>query len=77
MVPGSPEVLFEAGHVAKAAGEDAAARDYWTKAAAADPSGPTGRAAREALAMSDVPLTVTRQVATRPDGDGEGGVEKE
>jgi len=73
MVPDSAEVLFEAGHVAKAAGEDAQAREYWTKAAAADPKGPAGRAAREALAMTDAPLTVTNQVATRPDGDGEGG----
>ena len=72
MVPDSPEVLFEAGHVAKAAGEDAQARDYWTKAVAADPKGPAGKAAREALAMTDAPLTVTNQVATRPDGDGEG-----
>ena len=73
MVPGSAEVLFEAGHVAKASGEDAQARDYWTKAAAADPKGPAGKAAREALGMTDAPLTVTNQVATRPDGDGEGG----
>ena len=27
---------------------------------------------REALSMIDVPLTVTNQVATRPEGDGEG-----
>jgi tetratricopeptide (TPR) repeat protein len=73
MAPDSPEVLFEAGHIAKAAGEDAQARDYWTKAAAADPRGPAGNAAREALSMSEAPLTVTNQVATRPDGDGEGG----
>lgn len=73
MVPNSPEVLFEAGHVAKAAGEDAQARDYWTRAAAADPNGAAGQAAREALSMTDAPLTVTNQVATRPDGDGEGG----
>jgi hypothetical protein len=66
-------VLFEAGHIAKAAGEDAQARDYWTKAAAADPKGAAGNAAREALAMTDAPLTVTGKVATRPDGDGEGG----
>jgi tetratricopeptide (TPR) repeat protein len=72
MAPDSAEVLFEAGHVAEAAGENAEARDYWTKATKADPNGATGRAAREALAMSDVPLTVTNQVATRPDGDGEG-----
>ena len=72
LAPDSPEVMFEAGHVAKAAGEDAKARDYWTSAAAADPNGPAGRAARGALALMEVPLTVTNQVATRPDGDGEG-----
>jgi len=72
MVPDSAEVMFEAGHVFKAAGEDAKAREYWTKAAAADPNGPTGKAARQALAMTDLPLTVTNQVATRPEGDGEG-----
>jgi tetratricopeptide (TPR) repeat protein len=72
MAPDSPEVMFEAGHVFSAAGEDAKAREYWTKAMAADPNGPTGKAAREALAMTDAPLTVTNQVATRPDGDGEG-----
>ena len=73
MVPDSAEVLFEAGHIAKAGGEDALAREYWTRAIAADPKGTTGKAAREALAMTDAPLTVTNQVATRPDGDGEGG----
>jgi tetratricopeptide (TPR) repeat protein len=72
MVPDSPEVMFEAGHVFQAAGEDAKAREYWNKAATADPNGPTGKAAREALAMTDAPLTVTNQVATRPEGDGEG-----
>ena len=72
MVPDSPEVMFEAGHVFQAAGEDAKAREYWTKAATADPNGPTGKAARQALAMTDAPLTVTNQVATRPEGDGEG-----
>jgi tetratricopeptide (TPR) repeat protein len=73
MAPDSAEVLFEAGHIAKAAGEDVQARDYWTRAIAADPNGPTGKAARDALAMTDVPLAVTNQVATQPDGDGEGG----
>ena len=72
LAPDSPEVMFEAGHVAKAAGEDAKARDYWTSAAARDPKGSAGRAARDALALMEVPLTVTGQVATRPDGDGEG-----
>jgi len=73
MVPESAEVLFEAGHIAKAGGEDAQARDYWNRAVAADPNGPTGKAARAALAMTDAPLTVTNQVSTRPEGDGEGG----
>lgn len=72
LAPDSPEIMFEAGHIAKAAGEDAKARDYWTSAVAADPKGPAGRAARDALALMEVPLTVTGQVATRPDGDGEG-----
>ncbi len=72
MIPSDPTILFEAGHVYQAAGEDAKARDYWTRAAAADPKGPSGNAARRALGMIDVPLTVTNQVAARPDGDGEG-----
>jgi len=72
MAPDSAEVLFEAGHIAEAAGEDARAREYWNQAIKADPTGPAGKAAREALAMTDVPLTVTNQVAARPNGDGEG-----
>ncbi|MBA3666872.1 MAG: hypothetical protein H0W65_04020, partial [Sphingomonas sp.] len=72
LAPDSPEVMFEAGHIAQAAGEDARARAYWTKSAAADPNGAAGRAARRALAVAGVPLTVTNQVAARPDGDGEG-----
>lgn len=72
MVPDSPEVMFEAGHVFHAAGEDGKARDYWNKAIAADPNGPAGKAARQALAMSDAPLTVTNEVAKNPAGDGDG-----
>ena len=72
MAAGDPTVLFEAGHVYQAAGDEAKARDYWGRAIAADPNGPSGQAARRALGMLDVPLTVTNQVATRPDGDGEG-----
>ena len=72
MTPNDPSVLFEAGHVYQAAGEDGKARDYWTRAATADPKGPSGQAARRALAMLAVPLTVTNQVAKQPDGDGEG-----
>jgi Tfp pilus assembly protein PilF len=65
--------MFEAGHIAMAAGEDAKARDYWNKTIQMDPKGPAGRAAREALAMTPAPITVTGQVAKQPDGDGEGG----
>ena len=72
MIPNDSSVLFEAGHVYQAAGEDNKARDYWTRAAAADPKGPSGQAATRALSMLTVPLTVTNQVAKQPDGDGEG-----
>jgi tetratricopeptide (TPR) repeat protein len=72
MAPDSAEVLFEAGYIAEAAGENAQARDFWSKALNADPNGPAGKAAREALAMSDAPLTVTNEVAKQPYGDGEG-----
>lgn len=70
MIPNDPTVLFEAGHVYSFAGEESKARDYWTRALAADPNGPSGQAAKRALAMLDVPLTVTNQVAKQPDGDG-------
>lgn len=72
MIPNDPTVLFEAGHVYQAAGEDSKARDYWTRAVTADPNGPSGQAAKRALAMLAVPLTVTNKVATQPDGDGDG-----
>jgi len=72
IIPNDPTILFEAGHVYHYAGEEAKARDYWTRAVAADPKGPSGSAARRALGMLDVPLTVTNQVAARPNGDGEG-----
>jgi len=68
--PNDPTILFEAGHVFQFAGDDARARDYWTRAAAADPKGKSGDAARRALAMMDVPLTITNQATTRP-ADGE------
>jgi tetratricopeptide (TPR) repeat protein len=57
--PNNPTILFEAGHVYHFAGELAAARDYWSRAAAADPKGKSGQAAREALAMLPAPATVT------------------
>ena len=72
MIPNDPSVLFEAGHVYQFAGEDSKAREFWTRAVAADPNSASGQAARRALGMLDVPLTVTNQVAARPDGDGEG-----
>ena len=44
LAPADPIILFEAGHVAHFAGDDAKARDFWTRAAAADPTGPAGKA---------------------------------
>lgn len=64
--PNDPTVLFEAGHVFHFAGDDAKARDYWTRASAADPEGKSGDAARRALAMMSVPLQVTNRVTTQP-----------
>jgi tetratricopeptide (TPR) repeat protein len=58
-----PDILFEAGHVAKAEGNEAQARQYWQQALAVDPGGPIGQAARQALGMVDVPLTVTTSKA--------------
>jgi tetratricopeptide (TPR) repeat protein len=58
LAPGDPTILFEAGHVAHFAGDDSRARDYWTRAAAADSNGKIGQAARDAMAMLPVPLTV-------------------
>ena len=71
--PNDPTILFEAGHVFQFAGDDARARDYWTRASAADPKGKSGDAARRALAMMDVPLTVTNQVTTQPIEEDEEG----
>ena len=58
LAPNDPDVLFEAGHVAEAEGDKAKARDHWQRAMTADPDGKTGLAAKQALAMLDVPLTV-------------------
>lgn len=55
LAPGDPTILFEAGHVAHFAGDIAGARDYWTRAAAADPQGASGKAARDALALLKEP----------------------
>ncbi|WP_205479683.1 tetratricopeptide repeat protein [Sphingomonas arenae] len=55
LAPNDALVLFEAGHVYHFAGDVAKAREYWTRAAAAEPNSPTGKAAREALALLDAP----------------------
>ena len=48
-------VLFEAGHVWHFSGDEAKARDYWTRAAAADPEGAVGKSARAAIALLAAP----------------------
>ena len=53
--PNNPTILFEAGHVHHFAGDEAAARSYWSRAASADPNGKSGQAAREALALLPAP----------------------
>ena len=58
MAPADASVLFEAGHVAHFTGDDVGARDYWQRAAERDPNGAIGKAARDAIAMLPVPLTV-------------------
>lgn len=67
LAPSDPTILFEAGHVASLAREDAKARDYWTRAAAADPHGPSGSAAKRALGLLPVPLTVSGAPAQTSD----------
>jgi tetratricopeptide (TPR) repeat protein len=57
LAPSDPTILFEAGHVAHFAGDLAKARAHWTQAAAADPAGPVGKAARDALALLSPPVT--------------------
>lgn len=69
LAPSDPAILFEAGHVFQFAGDDARARDYWTRASAADPKGESGAAARRALGMLGAPLTVTGNVAAQPTED--------
>lgn len=64
LAPSDPAVLFEAGHVADFTGDDAQARSYWVRAAAADPTGPIGKAAAKAIEMLGVTPTV--KVETNP-----------
>ena len=58
LAPSDPTVLFEAGHVAHFTGDDAAARDYWKRAAARDPNGESGKAAAKAVEMLGIIPTV-------------------
>ena len=58
LAPSDPTLLFEAGHVADLAGDDEKARSYWTRAAAADPSGAAGKAAAKAIELLGVTPTV-------------------
>lgn len=60
LAPGDPTILFEAGHVAHLAGDHVKARDYWTRAAAGDPNGVSGKAAKEALALLPSPAAGTK-----------------
>jgi predicted TPR repeat methyltransferase len=53
--PSNPTILFEAGHVHHFAGDEAAARSYWSRAVSADPNGKSGQAAREALKLLPAP----------------------
>ena len=57
--PNNPTILFEAGHVYHFAGEESAARTYWSRAAAADANGKSGRAAKQALGLLDRPNVQT------------------
>ncbi|MBA2635159.1 MAG: hypothetical protein H0U83_00460 [Sphingomonas sp.] len=64
LAPGDPTMLFEAGHVAHFAGDVAGARAHWTRAAAADPSGASGKAARDALALLGPAPSVKSEAAS-------------
>jgi tetratricopeptide (TPR) repeat protein len=63
MAPTDASILFEAGHVAHFTGDEVGARDYWQRAAERDPHGPIGKAARDAIALLPVPLTVKTEPA--------------
>jgi len=76
LAPADPMILFEAGHVAAENDDVPGARDYWSRAIERDPNGPVGKAAREALNMLPVPLTITDRIADpaqqepdEPEGD--------
>lgn len=58
LAPNDPAILFEAGHVSDFTGDDEAARTYWARAQAGDPSGPVGKAAAKAIEMLGVTPTL-------------------
>lgn len=58
LAPADPTVLFEAGHIAHFTGDDERARSYWSRAAAGDPHGATGKAAAKAIEMLGLTPTV-------------------
>jgi tetratricopeptide (TPR) repeat protein len=66
LAPTDASILFEAGHVAHFTGDDVGARDYWQRAAERDPKGPIGKAARDAIALLPVPLTVKTDPPAKP-----------
>jgi tetratricopeptide (TPR) repeat protein len=53
--PNDPSILFEAGHVAHFAGDEAGARRYWAEAEKRDSGGPLAKAASAAIAMLGQP----------------------
>ena len=56
LAPTMPEALFEAGHIANAQNDPVAARDYWTRAIAADPAGKIAASAKAALNALGAPV---------------------
>ena len=66
LAPKDPTVLFEAGHVAHFAGDDAKARYYWQQAASADANGSVGKAARDAMQMLPAPATIVTDPKAQP-----------
>lgn len=64
LAPNDPTILFEAGHVAQFTGDEAAARNYWRRAAALDRGGEIGRRAAKDLEMLGVAPTV--KIAPQP-----------
>lgn len=66
LAPNDAMILFEAGHVAQFAGDDARAKDYWARASAADLAGEVGKAAREAIALLSAPAPKPKPPAAKP-----------